>query len=75
MDGPAIQATADSRTRSLRLIRPSGAEVAGDFKWGRIKMEYRRSEKLERGGFTKLELLPLVESLPGRRVIAEGKKF
>ena len=41
-------------------------------------MEYRSSEKLERGVFTKLELLPLVESfvaMPGRRVIAEGKKF
>ena len=38
-------------------------------------MEYRSSEKLERGVFTKLELQPLVESLPGRRVIAKGKKF
>ena len=47
----------------------------GDFKWGRIKMKYRSSKKFKRGVFTKLELLPLVEPLPGRRVIAKGKKF
>ena len=50
----------------------------GDFKWGRIKMKYRSSKKFKRGFFTKLELLPLVESfvaMPGRRVIAKGKKF
>ena len=49
----------------------------GDFKWGRIKMECRSSKKFKRGVFTKLELLPLVETgaMPGRRVIARAKKF
>ena len=51
----------------------------GDFKWGIIEMECRsrREEEVEERGFTKLELLPLVETgaMPGRRVIAGAKKF
>ena len=73
MDWAAGQTDRQSRSLRIRLIRPrsSRAILSGE----KMKIEYfRKSRKLRRGVFTKLELQPLVESLPGRRVIAKGKK-